>query len=103
MSRGSLLPLAADRGLAVIINRPFRQGELVDAVKRHKLPPWASEIDCANWAQFLLKFVVSHPAVTSVIPATSRVDHMRENMGALHGRLPDQTMRERMIRFVEAL
>ena len=98
-----LLPLAADRGLAVVINRPFRQGALIDAVKRHKLPAWASEIDCANWAQFLLKFVVSHPAVTCVIPATSRIDHMRENMGALHGRLPDRQMRERMIRTVEAL
>ena len=98
-----LLPLAAERRLAVIINRPFRQGALIDAVKRHKLPDWASEIDCANWAQFLLKFVVSHPAVTCVIPATTRVDHMRENMGALRGRLPDQAMRQRMIRTVEAL
>jgi diketogulonate reductase-like aldo/keto reductase len=98
-----LLPLAAERKLAVIVNRPFRQGALIDAVKRHRLPEWASEIDCANWAQFLLKFVVSHPAVTCVIPATSRVDHMRENMGALHGRLPDQAMRQRMIRHVEAL
>jgi diketogulonate reductase-like aldo/keto reductase len=98
-----LLPLAAERRLAVIINRPFRQSALIDAVKRHKLPAWASEIDCANWAQFLLKFIVSHPAVTCAIPATSRVDHMQENMGALHGRLPDQAMRQRMIRHVEAL
>ena len=98
-----LLPLAAERRLAVIINRPFRQGALIDAVKRHKLPAWAREIDCANWAQFLLKFIVSHPAVTCAIPATSRVDHMHENMGALHGRLPDQAMRQRMIRHVEAL
>jgi aryl-alcohol dehydrogenase-like predicted oxidoreductase len=98
-----LLPLAAERKLAVIINRPFRQGALIDSVKRHKLPEWAGEIDCANWAQFLLKFVVSHPAVTCAIPATSRVDHMRENMGALHGRLLDEAMRRRMIRYVEAL
>ena len=98
-----LLPLAAERRLAVIVNRPFRQGALIDAVKRHKLPEWAGEIDCANWAQFLLKFVVSHPAVTCAIPATSRVDHMRENMGALRGRLPDQAKRQRMIRTVEAL
>jgi diketogulonate reductase-like aldo/keto reductase len=98
-----LLPLAAERRLAVIANRPFRQGALIDAVKRHKLPAWASEIDCANWAQFLLKFIVSHPAVTCAIPATSRVDHMHENMGALHGRLPDQAMRRRMIRYVESL
>jgi diketogulonate reductase-like aldo/keto reductase len=98
-----LLPLAAERKLAVVINRPFRQGALIDSVKRHKLPEWAGEIDCANWAQFLLKFIVSHPAVTCAIPATSRVDHMRENMGALHGRLPDEAMRRRMIRHVEAL
>ena len=98
-----LLPLAAERGLAVIINRPFRQKALIDACKRHRLPAWATEIDCANWAQFLLKFIVSHPAVTCTIPATSRVDHMRENMGALHGRLPDRKTRERMIRTVEAL
>jgi diketogulonate reductase-like aldo/keto reductase len=98
-----LLPLAAERKIAVIVNRPFRQGALIDSVKRHKLPDWAAEIDCANWAQFLLKFVVSHPAVTCTIPATTRVDHMRENMGALHGRLPDAAMRQRMIRHVESL
>ena len=98
-----LLPLAAERGLAVIINRPFRRGELFRLVERHALPEWAGEIDCANWAQFLLKFIVSHPAVTCAIPATSRVDHMQENMGALHGRLPDPQMRERMIRAVESL
>jgi len=98
-----LLPLAAERKLAVIVNRPFRQKALIDFCKRHKLPEWAREIDCANWAQFLLKFIVSHPAVTCAIPATSRADHMAENMGALHGRLPDRAMRERMIRTVEAL
>jgi len=98
-----LLPLAAERGLAVIVNRPFRRGELFRLVERHALPEWAGEIDCANWAQFLLKFIVSHPAVTCAIPATSRVDHMQENMGALHGRLPDPQMRERMIRAVESL
>ena len=98
-----LLPLAAERGLAVIVNRPFRRGELFRLVERHALPEWAGEIDCANWAQFFLKFIVSHPAVTCAIPATSRVDHMRENMGALHGRLPDRETRERMIRAVESL
>ena len=98
-----LLPLAAERGLAVIANRPFRRGALFDHFSRHPLPEWASEIDCANWAQFFLKFIVSHPAVTCAIPATSRVDHMRENMGALYGRLPDPEMRERMIRYVESL
>ena len=98
-----LLPLAAERGLAVIANRPFRRGDLFDYFARQPLPEWVGEFDCANWAQFFLKFIVSHPAVTCAIPATSRVDHMRENMGALRGRLPDQKMRERMIRHVESL
>ncbi len=98
-----LLPLAAERGLAVIVNRPFRRGALFDAFARKPLPAWASEFDCGNWAQFFLKFVVSHPAVTCAIPATSRVDHMRENMGAAYGRLPDPELRQRMLRYVEDL
>jgi diketogulonate reductase-like aldo/keto reductase len=97
-----LLPLAAERGLAVFANRPFRRKQLFALFERQPLPEWAAEIDCANWAQFLLKFV-SHPAVTCAIPATSRVDHMAENMGALYGRLPDQPMRARMVRYVESL
>lgn len=87
----------------MIVNRPFRRGVLIDAVKRHPLPAFAAEIDCANWAQFLLKFVVAHPAVTCVILATSRVDHMTENMGALAGRLPDAAIRERMAAHVAGL
>ncbi len=98
-----LLPLAAERGLAVIVNRPFERGRLFDQLQRHPLPGWAAEIDCANWAQFLLKFAVSHPAVTCAIPATSRTDHMVENMGAAYGRLPDAEMRARMVRYVEGL
>jgi diketogulonate reductase-like aldo/keto reductase len=98
-----LLPLAAERGLAVLVNRPFRRKQLFRLFERHPLPEWAGEIDCANWAQFFLKFIVSHPAVTCAIPATSRVDHMEENMGALYGRLPEQPMRERMVRYVESL
>lgn len=98
-----LLPLAAERGLGVIVNRPFRQKQLFDMFAEHKLPEWAGEIGCANWAQFFLKFVISHPAVTCAIPATSRVDHMRENMGALAGPLPDAAMRRRMIQYVESL
>ncbi len=97
-----LLPLAADLGKAVIINRPFRRGALFDRVAGQPLPDWAVEIDCANWAQFFLKFVVSHSAVTCAIPATSQVEHMAENMGALHGRLPDADLRRRMIAAVEA-
>jgi diketogulonate reductase-like aldo/keto reductase len=98
-----ILPLARDRGIGVIVNRPFRQGSLIRKLKRHPLPVWAEEIDCANWAQFILKFIVSHPAVTCAIPATTRVDHVQENMGAARGRLPDAAMRARMIAHVEAL
>lgn len=98
-----LLPLAAERGTAVIINRPFRRGDLFRHVRGHALPDWATEFDCDNWAQFFLKFIISHPAVTCAIPATSRVDHMRENMGALQGGLPDAAMRWRMTRHIETL
>jgi diketogulonate reductase-like aldo/keto reductase len=98
-----LLPLAAERGVAVIINRPFRGGALFNRVRGKPLPAWAAEFDCANWAQFMLKFIVSHPAVTCAIPATTRVDHLRENMGAGHGRLPDEMTRQRMSRHFEAL
>ncbi len=98
-----LLPLALERRLAVIINRPFHHGGLFERFERQPLPPWAGEFDCTNWAQFFLKFIVSHPAVTCAIPATSRVEHMRENMGAAHGRLPDPETRQRMIRYLEKL
>ncbi len=98
-----LLPAARERGLAVIINRPFRRGLLLDRLKSKALPNWAVEFDCTNWPQFLLKFIVSHPAVTCAIPATSRVDHMVENMGAAYGRLPDPALRARMIRYVADL
>lgn len=98
-----ILPLAREKGIAVLINRPFRQGSLIDEVKRHKLPAWAAEIGCANWAQVLLKFVVSHPAVTCAIPATSRIDHLEENMGAMRGPQPDEAMRRRMAAHVADL
>jgi diketogulonate reductase-like aldo/keto reductase len=98
-----VLPLAQDRGVAVIINRPFREGSLVDDLERQPLPAWAGEIDCANWPQFLLKFIVSHPAVTCAIPATRVVAHVAENMGAVRGRMPDEAMRRRMIAYVEGL
>lgn len=98
-----LLPLAAERKLAVIINRPFQRGGLFDAYGGKPLPAWAAEIGCQNWAQFFLKFVVSHPAVTCAIPATSRVDHMIENMGAGQGPMPDAAMRTRMADYVESL
>lgn len=100
-----LLPLAADRGIAVIANRPFDGGTLITGLKRKraKLPDWAAEIDCSTWAEFLLKFVVSHPALTCAIPATSKVEHLRENMAARLGRMPDAATRARMVRYVEAL
>jgi diketogulonate reductase-like aldo/keto reductase len=91
-----ILPLARERGIAVIVNRPFRQGALIRQVHRHPLPAWAAEIGAANWAQFLLKFIVSHPGVTCAIPATSKVAHVVENMGAATGALPDAPMRRRM-------
>jgi len=98
-----ILPLAQERGIAVIINRPFREGALIRSVQRHPLPSWAGEIGAANWAQFLLKFIVSHPAVTCAIPATSQVAHVRENLGAATGPLPDPALRRRMVSHVEAL
>lgn len=98
-----LLPLARERGIAVLVNRPFRQGALLHQLQRHPLPAWASEIDCANWAQFALKFVVSHPAVTCAIPATGHVAHLRENMGAALGRMPDEAFRRRMAAHALAL
>ena len=98
-----ILPLARERRVAVIVNRPFREGRLLDALRRHRLPGWAAEIDCDSWAQVALKFVVSHPAVNCAIPATSQVAHLRQNMGAARGRLPDAALRARMAAEVAAL
>ncbi len=98
-----LLPLAAERGIAVIANRPFQRGDLIDRLEGYPLPGWAGEIGCTNWPQLLLKFIVSHPAVTCTIPATSQVAHVEENMGACYGALPDSEMRARMIHYVENL
>ena len=91
-----LLPLAAERGIAVIVNRPYRRGALVDRFGRHPLPGWAAEIGARSWAQVLLKFVISHPAVTVAIPATRQVAHLRENKAAARGPLPDAALRRRM-------
>jgi len=98
-----LLPLAKQRSIAVIINRPFQRGDLIDKLKDKPLPSWASNIECKNWPQFLLKFVVSHPAVTCTIPATTQVEHVKENMMACFGPLPDAAMRIRMIDYVEKI
>jgi diketogulonate reductase-like aldo/keto reductase len=98
-----LLPLARERGIAVLANRPFREGDLLKKLKRHPLPAWAADIDCANWAQLVLKFIVTHPAMTCAIPATSQVAHVRENMAAATGRMPDEAMRQRIARHIEKL
>jgi diketogulonate reductase-like aldo/keto reductase len=98
-----ILPLAQERGMAVMINRPFQQGALIDELEGEPLPEWAAEIGAASWAQFILKFIISHPAVTVVIPATSRVDHVRENLAAAQGPLPDEAMRRRMAAYVQEL
>jgi diketogulonate reductase-like aldo/keto reductase len=98
-----LLPLARDRGMAVIVNRPFQQGDLVRDLAGETLPDWAAEIGANSWAQFILKFILAHPAVTVAIPATSRIDHVRENLAAATGPLPDEAMRRRMAAYVEQL
>jgi diketogulonate reductase-like aldo/keto reductase len=99
-----LLPLARDRGIAVIVNRPFKRKQLFHMFQKHPLPAWAGDdVDAANWAQFFLKFIIGHPAVTCAIPATSQLVHMRENMGALTGRLPDEKTRRRMVSYIESL
>ena len=99
----TLLPLAKEKGIAVIINRPFQRGGLFDNFERYPLPGWAKEIDCVSWAQFFLKFIISHPAVTCAIPATSQIEHLRENMAAGYGRLPDEPMRKKMFAYIENL
>jgi diketogulonate reductase-like aldo/keto reductase len=91
-----LLPLAAERGVAVIANRPFAGGELFRTLRGKPVPAWAAEIGCASWAQLMLKFVVSHPAITCAIPASAKSEHTRDNMAAGHGALPDGKMRARI-------
>ena len=98
-----ILPLAQERRIAVIANRPFRQGALIRQLERHGLPAWAAEAGAASWAQFLLKFIVSHPAITCAIPATSKVAHVVENLRAAAGPLPDAELRRRMAAYVESL
>ncbi len=98
-----ILPLARDRGIAVLANRPFREGALVRSLSRERLPSWAGELGAASWAQFILKFIISHPAVTCAIPATSQVTHVRENLAAAAEPLPDPATRSRMVQYIEAL
>ena len=98
-----LLPLAADRGIATLINRPFQRGSLFRKVKGQPLPPWSADFDCDSWGQFFLKYIAAHPAVTCVIPATSKPNHMLDNMGAGFGRMPDARQRSRMEQYFSSL
>lgn len=98
-----ILPLARDRGVAVMVYVPFGRTRLWEKVRGQELPDWAAEFDAATWGQFFLKFVLAHPAVTVVTPATSRPHHMVDNLGGGRGRLPDAAMRQRMIEHVAAL
>lgn len=97
-----LLPICAEYRTAVIVNRPFEEGALFRSVKGRDLPKWAAEFDCHSWAQFFLKFIVSHPAVTCAIPATRNPDYLVDNMGAASGRLPDAAMRRRMVQHMRS-
>jgi diketogulonate reductase-like aldo/keto reductase len=98
-----VLPVAKERGVAVIVNRPFGRGDLFGRVRGQPLPDWAAEIDCKSWAQFFLKWIVAHPDVTCVIPATSKPHHMEDNIQGGIGRLPDAKMRQRMVELVATL
>ena len=98
-----ILPLAADRGMGVMVNLPFGRGRLFTVVQGKSLPPWASEFDCASWAQFFLKYIVSHPAVTCALPGTAKAEYLVDNLGAAQGRLPDAAMRRRMESFIDGL
>lgn len=98
-----ILPLAADRGIGAMINLPFGRGRLFNAVQNKKLPEWASEFDCASWAQFFLKYIVSHPAVTCAVPGMAKAEYVIDNARAARGRLPDAAMRRRMENYIDRL
>ena len=98
-----VLPMALDKGIAVTINRPFINGEFFSRVRGHELPAWAAEFDCDSWAQFSLKFILSHPAVTCVLTETANLKHALDNIGAGFGRLPDEKTRQRMVQYLKNL
>ena len=98
-----ILPLAQDRGIGVLVYLPFGRTRLWNRIGDRQLPEWAHEFDAHSWAQFMIKFVAAHPAVTVVTPATSQPRNMADNMGGAHGRLPDEAMRRRMVQLVDAL
>jgi len=96
-----IIPLAGDRGMAVMINLPFGRGRLFNAVQGKKLPEWAGEFDCQSWAQFFLKYIVSHPAITCAVPGMAQAKYVVDNLGAARGRLPDTAVRRRMEQFID--
>jgi len=98
-----ILPLAAERGFAVMINLPFGRDRLFSAVRNKKLPEWAAEFDCVTWAQFFLKYIVSHPAVTCAVPGMAKAEYVIDNLGAARGRLPDGSMRRRMEQLIDGV
>ena len=98
-----LLPYAAETGTAVLVNRPLSTGSLFSQVRGKPLPVWAADFDCASWAQFFLKYIVAHPAVTCVIPGTGNAMHMADDLKAGHGRLPDAAMRKRMVDYLKSV
>jgi aryl-alcohol dehydrogenase-like predicted oxidoreductase len=98
-----IIPLAGDRGMGVMINLPFGRGRLFKAVQGKSLPEWAKEFDCQSWAQFFLKYIVSHPSVTCVIPGMAQVKYVVDNLGAARGRLPDAAARRRMEQFIDGV
>ncbi|MGC1243760.1 MAG: aldo/keto reductase [Chryseosolibacter sp.] len=96
-----LLPFAREKNVAVIINQPFASGSLFQRVRGKQLPAWAGEIGCSSWAQFFLKYILSHPSVTCAIPGTDKPHHMLDNMGAAYGKLPDEKQRKEMVKVIE--
>lgn len=102
-AENNILPFAADHGVAVIINRPYEGGNLFAQVKGKKLPDWAEEFDCSSWGQYFLKYIISHPSVTCAIPATDNPKHLKDNMGAMKGRLPDEKTRKMMVDYFKAI
>lgn len=98
-----IIPLAGDRGAAVMINLPFGRGRLFNAVQGKKLPEWSAEFDCESWAQFFLKYIVSHPAITCAVPGMAKAEYVLDNLGAARGRLPDAATRRKMEQFIDHL
>ncbi len=98
----TVLPMAQEKGVAILVNRAFLNGDYFEVVRDRELPGWAAEFDCDSWAQFSLKFILSHPAVTCVLTETANPEHVVDNMAAGMGRLPDDAMRQRMLELVRS-